>query len=322
MFRLIFILLASLAYPVVAEDTIVFEQTVFDQATLDKTSLEQKMSDQAALNQNALGQKVLNKQVLDQKVLDQTKLTSVKPKISIVIDDLGDNSVIARQMTELPANLTMAILPKTPHAKTISKWAAENGHEVIMHLPMEAISRPDLLGPGALFSDMSKSELTTTIMENAQSIPNLVGLNNHMGSRLTQDEEKMAWVMSLAKSQNWYFLDSKTSESSVAEDVARTEGIPSLGRDIFLDHHLGADKENLSAIIENRMKRALRIAKKSGQVVIICHPYPETLAFLKSKLPTLVEEFEFVKASQLTQNNPKQIAMIEDKTNQSKEYNR
>ena len=247
--------------------------------------------------------------------------TQPKPKISIVIDDLGDNSIIARQLTELPVNLTMAILPKTPHAQKISNWAHQNGHEVIMHLPMEASSRPDLLGPGAILSDMDQQQITDIILENARSIPHLVGINNHMGSLLTKDAEKMTWVMSLAKTQNWYFIDSKTSEASVAEDIALENGLPSLGRDIFLDHHLESQKNELPTIIEKRMKKALKIARQTGHVVVICHPYDETLEFFQKHLTTLEQEYDFVKASVLLGSDSYQIASKKE-ISQSGNFNR
>lgn len=226
----------------------------------------------------------------------------IKPKISIVVDDLGDNSIIARQLANLPVPLTMAILPKTPHAKKIANLANAKGHEVIMHLPMEAFSRPDLLGPGAIYADMAESEITDTILENARSIPYLVGFNNHMGSLLTEDEEKMGWVMGLASTQSWYFLDSKTSEDSIAESAAKKQGLPAIGRDIFLDHHNPQSKADLERILSEQLNKAKKIALRTGTAVVICHPYPETFAFLATEIPKHQQAFEFVKLSQLISN--------------------
>jgi uncharacterized protein len=231
----------------------------------------------------------------------ETKPTGEKQrlKISIVIDDLGDNSVIARQMLSVSEQMTAAILPHTPHAKLIAEFATANGHEVIMHLPMEALSRPDLLGPGALLASMGKPDLQKTVMSSASSVPFMVGFNNHMGSLLTQDEEKMTWVMESAKQMGWYFLDSKTSESSVAQDIAGQLGIPAIGRDIFLDHHNGQEQLNLTNLISQRFEQAKKIARLRGHVVIICHPYPETLMFLQQHLPTLDSEYQMVSLSHL-----------------------
>ncbi|WP_185964585.1 divergent polysaccharide deacetylase family protein [Aliikangiella marina] len=243
------------------------------------------------------------------KSLDATAKAQTKPKLSIVIDDLGDNSVIARQLLSLSGEFTAAILPHTPHAKPIAEFARANGHEVIMHLPMEATTRPDLLGPGALFADMEKQQLLDTFLDSASSIPNIVGFNNHMGSLLTVDEERMRWVMESAKQNGWYFLDSKTTVSSVAQDVASDIGLPTIGRDVFLDHHSLGQKDNLSELIEQRMTQAMRIAKRRGEVVVICHPYPETLAFLREQMPLFKEKFRFVRLSKLIKDEETQSTM-------------
>lgn len=224
-------------------------------------------------------------------------------KISIVIDDLGDNSIIARQMLSLPGQMTAAILPHTPFASLIADYADAHGHEVIMHLPMEAFSRPDLLGPGALYADMLKPEIQDTLIKSASSVPKMVGFNNHMGSMLTENTEKMQWVMESAKQKGWYFLDSKTSESSVAQSIAAQVGLPSIGRDIFLDHHADADGGQLQRIFQQRFQRAQQIALRKGSVVVICHPYPETLKFLRAQIPQLGDEFQLVHLSELLNNN-------------------
>jgi len=226
------------------------------------------------------------------KSLDKNVLMD-KPKISIVIDDLGDNSIIARKLLSLSVKVTAAILPETPHAQFISNYAFEKGHEVIMHLPMEAFTRPDLLGPGALFENMDKPTFANVFKQNIASIPHVIGFNNHMGSMLTENTEKMTWLMNEAKDKKLFFLDSKTSKSSIAQSVALTEGLPTIARDVFLDH----DKEYDSLLHQFNLSK--KIAKRRGNVVIICHPYPETLSFLQQHLTELNEEFEFVGVSEL-----------------------
>ncbi len=216
-----------------------------------------------------------------------------KPKIAIVIDDLGDNSIIARKIIALPAKLTLGILPKTPHSNLIAKLAYEKGHEIILHLPMEAYTRPDLLGPGALYSNMDYSTFQKVLRDDISSIPYISGFNNHMGSLLTEDSEKMEWVMEEITNHSLYFLDSKTSEQSIAENIAIKKGIPSISRDVFLDHSTSTNDMML------QLKHLKFIAKRNGQAVLICHPYPETLIFLKNTLKTLSYEYKLVTLSQL-----------------------
>lgn len=220
-------------------------------------------------------------------------------RIAIVVDDIGDNSIIAKKLLAVPGKITVAILPQTPHAKLISGLAAQYGHEIIMHLPMEAFSRSDLLGPGALMSSMDQPTFSYVFEQDFESIPNIVGFNNHMGSLLTEDPEKMRWLMSIAKSKSVFFLDSKTSESSIAENIANQVGVPAIGRDIFLDHRVQGNS------LEKQLERAKSIARKTGQVVLICHPYPETVEFLLSHLSDLGEEFQLVGVSQLLPTHDK-----------------
>ena len=232
-----------------------------------------------------------------------------KPRISIVMDDLGDNSIVARQIAALPATLTLAILPHTPHAQKLSRIGRELGHEIIMHMPMEAGSRPDLLGPGALFADMPQPQFLQTFLQSAASVPNLVGFNNHMGSLLTTNPEKMQWLMAVARQKQWYFLDSKTSQDSVAQEIAETAGLPTIGRDVFLDHH--QESAQLEQILKKQLKLAKRIASKRGHVVVICHPYPQTLAFLAEEIPKLNKEFALVKLSELLPPGKTRLAKSE-----------
>ena len=223
----------------------------------------------------------------------QLAVPGAKPKIALVIDDLGDNSVIADSLLNLPAVLTVAVLPHTPQASKILNLAARNGHEIIMHLPMEAHSRPDLLGPGALMASMDKTRLLATFSEDTESMPQIVGFNNHMGSLLTEDNEKMAWLMREAKAKGLYFLDSKTSQTSVAQQVAQQFGVATIGRDVFLDH------QGQNTNIATQLEVAKRIAARNGRVVIICHPYPHTLDFLRAQIDQLSKEYELVHLSQL-----------------------
>lgn len=224
-----------------------------------------------------------------------------KPKISIVIDDLGDNSIIAKKMLSLPAKMTAAILPLTPQAKKISRFASNNGHDIIMHLPMEAFTRPDLLGPGALLSNMDKTTFIDVFTKSAASIPHIIGFNNHMGSLLTEDKEKMGWLMNEAKNNDLFFLDSKTTERSIAEEIALEEGVPTIARDVFLDH----DKEKEALFRQFKLFKS--IARKTGRVIVICHPYPETLTFLQNNIASLTGEFELVGLSKLLPKNKNRI---------------
>ena len=219
---------------------------------------------------------------------DQTKA-----RIAIVIDDLGDNSVIAQKFINLPVKLTIGILPQTPQSKLIAELANEKGHEIILHLPMEAHTRPDLLGPGALYSNMDFETFISTLKEDLLSVPYIVGFNNHMGSLLTENSEKMDWVMEEIKNHSLYFLDSKTSGNTIAKKIAIQKGIKSINRDVFLDHSTNQNDMML------QLKHLKFIAKQNGQAVLICHPYPETLIFLQQNIKELKRVYELSHLNEL-----------------------
>ena len=135
------------------------------------------------------------------------------------------------------------------------------------------------------------------------AVPEAVGINNHMGSLLTSDTERMTWLMEIIEAQtDLYFVDSRTSANSVALHQARNSGVPSLSRDIFLDNE--ADEN----AIERQFDALIRVAKRKGQAIAIGHPNKETIAVLERRLPELAKlGVELVPVSQLLQPKLKAV---------------
>lgn len=243
------------------------------------------------------------------KSLDQSPglapLAVSKPKLSIVVDDLGNNSIIAKELLSLPGKITAAIMPETPHAKFIANLAFERGHDVIVHMPMEALSRSDLLTKNALTASMNQEELIATFESNLGSVPHNIGFNNHMGSLLTQDRQRMQWLMDAIKDRPMLFLDSKTSEDSIAEYIALKEGVPTVARDVFLDHRL--DSQSL----EKQFSLLKQIARRKGRVIVICHPHQATLDFLRKNVDELNHEFNLVGISDLLETKKSALVQLQ-----------
>ncbi|MBF0471091.1 MAG: divergent polysaccharide deacetylase family protein [Gammaproteobacteria bacterium] len=204
-----------------------------------------------------------------------------RPVATIIIDDLGENLEAGRALIALQAPLTFAIIPHTTYGSLIANEAYAARKEVMLHQPMEAIAH-SRLGRGGITLGMDLRQMEQILRENLAAVPHAIGINNHMGSLLTQDQGAMNGVMRILKAQgDYYFIDSRTSGNSVALKVAREQGIPSLRRHVFLDH-VANRKE-----IEQQFQRMVRIALRFGAVVAIGHPYPETIATLQQQLPLL-----------------------------------
>lgn len=203
------------------------------------------------------------------------------PSIAIIIDDLGNLRTEGLQALELPGPLTYAVLPHTPHAAELSDLAYELGKEVMLHLPMQAHSGKSM-GPGGISLGMDRNQFEVTLRRALVSVPNAVGVSNHMGSLLTTKPEPMHWLMSAIQARGGlYFVDSRTDPASVAFTAAHKAGLPSAQRDVFLDH------VRSTAAINSQFDRLIEIAKSKGLAVGIGHPYAETMQVLASRLGKL-----------------------------------
>lgn len=205
---------------------------------------------------------------------------TVSPKLVVIIDDLGHNLQRGKRALELPGNLTYAVIPYTNFGKELAQAAHEAGKEVMLHAPMSTIDN-DPLGDGGLTPQLSRKEFHTEVVNALAEVPHAQGINNHMGSDLTQRRQQMAWLMQELRWQDLYFVDSRTSEKSVAAKVAEEFSVPNLARHIFLDNELD------EASMRKRFAEAIRAAERHGTAVVIGHPHPETTRYLRKVLPML-----------------------------------
>ena len=198
-------------------------------------------------------------------------------RLVIVIDDVGANLNAAKELLALDFPVTLAIWPKSAHAKACAELAHSAGREVMVHQPMEPVSYPrNKPGPGAIFVSMNTADIRAAVEANLQLVPYAVGLNNHMGSKLTQDRRAVSAVLEALRGRNLFVLDSVTHDHSVFYALARQQGFPALKRDIFLDNI-----QNARSIL-HQLNAAAHLAAKRGWAVAIGHPYPQTIEALKA----------------------------------------
>ncbi|SFD02477.1 divergent polysaccharide deacetylase family protein [Pseudoalteromonas denitrificans] len=228
-------------------------------------------------------------------------------QVAIIIDDIGYHKHDL-QAIKLPGEISYSILPYTPFAQIFSQQANAINKEVLLHIPMQSISGK-ALGPGALTNEMTKSQIQSTLEKALNEYPEVKGINNHMGSFLTQKIQPMAWTMEVLHERGLYFLDSKTTTHSQAQNLANLFNVNNVARHVFLDN-IPTDKQ-----MQFRMNQLIRIANKRDYAIAIAHPYPETLKFLEKELPKLKEQgIELVPLSQLVESKYIKLAAIEEKT--------
>ncbi len=204
-----------------------------------------------------------------------------RPKIVVVIDDLGLNHDRSARTAELPGPLTLSYLPYALDLPSQTAIAQSNGHELMVHMPMQPLRNTADPGPDALLTGMSKTQLLKRIRDNLNAFDGYVGINNHMGSAFTQDQKGLRVLMAELNSRDMLYLDSRTSPTSIAEQTARSYNVATTGRDVFLDHVITED------FIEAAFKRTEDHALKHGSAIAIGHPHELTIEKLSEWLPTL-----------------------------------
>ena len=217
-----------------------------------------------------------------------------KAKVAIVIDDMGQDIRPLRDILEIDAPISIAVLPFLPHSKDIATEASLKGREVLLHLPMEPKdSDKNDPGKGAVFTNMTAAQVAEQVKRDIDAVPFITGVNNHMGSRFTEDERLMRIVLNITKTKNLFFLDSKTTNKSTGYRLAKTMDVKTASRQVFLDNEEDID------YIKGQILELVEIAKKRGSAIAIGHPHPSTIAALKEMIPMLNKDVDIVTVSSL-----------------------
>lgn len=198
-----------------------------------------------------------------------------RAQIAIVIDDLGLGQDATRWATSLPGPLTLAFLPYGQALAAHTGRAKANGHEVIVHLPMDPGGRADP-GPKALRLGQEGVELEQRLVWNLAQVADAAGVNNHMGSALTENAAAMTAVLTRLKQDGRYFLDSRTTARSVARTIAHRLDVPFAERDVFLDNDTNPQA------IARQLAETEQLARRYGSAIAIGHPHRQTLKVLET----------------------------------------
>ncbi len=203
-------------------------------------------------------------------------------RLAILLDDGGQSMDLVTAAAALPPEVAVSILPFLPYSAETATELDRAGHEVWLHLPMEPEPSSDgNPGPGAVLTTMTDAEIRATVHSALNNIPNVVGVNNHMGSKATADLRTMTWVMQELKARDVAFIDSRTTVHTVAESAARAQGIPTGRRHVFLDNRREAGP------IRRQLDEAVYLARLNGEAIAIGHLADVTVRVLEDELPKL-----------------------------------
>lgn len=231
----------------------------------------------------------------------ETKATNAKQHgyIALIIDDFGYNGEGTNEILQLGIPITAAVIPFLYSSEKDAEKVHGVGHEVILHVPLESENRRnDLLGPKGITCDLSNDEIKKRVKEGLKQLKWAVGMNNHMGSKATQDRRVMKNVLAVAKENHLFFIDSRTTIHTVVIEIAQQMNVPSLKRDLFIDH-VRNPKD-----IEKQLIKLSDIALENGYAIGIGHVGPAggkvTVDTIRKMVPILEKKgITFVYVSQL-----------------------
>jgi len=217
-----------------------------------------------------------------------------KGKVAIIIDDMGYQKEIAERILNLNFPVTISVLPFLSDSQLVAKMAKEKGMTVLLHLPMEPHNSNVNPGKGAIFSTMNEEEIRQKMLANLLEFPEADGVNNHMGSKVTENNEIMRIVLDEIKGRNIFFIDSMTSPDSVGYRLSKEMGIKTAFRSVFLDNEQDVD------YIRSQVSLLKEFAIKNGSAIAIGHPYCNTIDVL-NELDVILEAegIEIVKLEKL-----------------------
>lgn len=203
-----------------------------------------------------------------------------KPGLIFVVDDIGHTRRDESLLFELGPDVTYAILPFIKYTRYFGELSRKTGAEVILHLPLESATGI-IPGPGMIHARMSRESVLELLARDLASVPYRVGVNNHMGSGGTSNQELMRTVLGELKRRGLFFLDSGTTSKSVAPGIGYQLGVPVLRRDVFLDN------EDSKEAVRKKVRELAQIARKKGYAIGIGHYRTNTLSVLKEEIPRL-----------------------------------
>jgi polysaccharide deacetylase 2 family uncharacterized protein YibQ len=206
-------------------------------------------------------------------------------QVAIIIDDIGYDLAPVRELLKVDADITFAILPLCSHSREAAEMLHEAHKETLLHLPMEPNSYPkEKPGNGTLFTDMNSEELIFQLEKDLASVPYVSGVNNHMGSKFMADEDKLILIFNKLKKKKMFFIDSRTTANTKAFAAAEKVNMQMASRKVFLDN----DRD-----YNEIYKKLLEVTQNSSDVspvIIIGHPYPETIRAIKDASRVLREK--------------------------------
>lgn len=211
----------------------------------------------------------------------ETPAGAGSPRMAIILDDWGNNYAVIDYALAVGRPLTLSILPNLPNSAKIAEKAHSEGLGVMLHMPMQPISKKQPLEPHTILTTTPDADIRQYLSDALASVPYVEGVNNHQGSAATSDARVMTTVLGEIKKRGLFFIDSAVIATIKSPAIAAKIGLRYDKRDVFIDNVLKGDA------IKAELRRAIRLAVNRGDVIVIGHDHKQTLIAIKEMLPEI-----------------------------------
>ena len=208
----------------------------------------------------------------EEEITQITKSKDGRGKLVIIIDDITTKEQVLKA-SDLPIQVTLAFIP--PKLDGERSLLGNNFRSPMIHLPLEATNKAHNTKETLMVGD-SYEKIEQRIETIRSNYPTVRYLNNHTGSRFTQDSESMDRLIRALKKHHFIFIDSRTSGATVAKIITQKYGMRYIGRNVFLDN-----TQTQGAILA-QLKEVIALSKKNGSAIAIGHPHSATFSVLKN----------------------------------------
>ena len=212
-------------------------------------------------------------------------------QVAFVLDDWGYSLDNIDALFQIDRPVTLAVLPHLRYSKEISDRVQKygRGYDLILHLPLESKSGK-ASERDTIRRDMQKERVLSILKDDIESVPGIIGVSNHQGSRATENRETMEIILEELKKMDLFFLDSRTTPVSVCGNISRKIGLKYAERSVFLDLAQKKEEKQNRAYIKKQIKELINIAKIRGSAIAIGHDRKLTIEVIKDSVPEIEKE--------------------------------
>ncbi len=274
-----FCLLCFFIFSILFAGYVIFFRTVLAQEVTES-------SQQSIVFEEPTGQ---DTHIVERKILSDVHL----PLVSIIIDDMGYDRQLGKKLLALDMELCFSFLPFAPYTQELDAAAFRAGRTVLLHLPLEPKNKIWNPGPGALRIGEEKERVQELFEKNLNNVPHAIGVNNHMGSLYSENNDVMKNLIDMIKAKELFYIDSFTASKSVGMLLASKAGVKTARRHVFLDNVPKVEK------VCEQLEKLVETAEKQGFAIGIGHPHEATLQALSSCMVDFSSRVKLVRVTDL-----------------------